>query len=415
MIVLETIFLFLAVLLLVPIAVFTLQVIAALPKGSGYLQSEALQSTALQNIKTASRRESIAVLVPAHNEATGITVVLNAIRAQLQEQDRLLVVADNCSDDTAAVASACGAEVIERHDEQLRGKSYALDYGVRHLESAPPDVVIVVDADCLVHEHALAVLAATCMEQGLPAQSLYLMHSPAEAGLKTRVAEFAWHVKNWARPLGYRRLGLPCHLMGTGMAFPWQLIRQANLASGHIVEDLKLGLELAEEGYAPRFCPEALVTSVFPANTEGMQSQRTRWEHGHLNMMLKEGPGQLVKGIAGMNIGLAALVIDMFIPPLALLTLATSALFLLGSILWWATGDAWPWAVALVNLGLLSVAVLLAWARFGRGIIDFSQLAYAPIYAMAKVPLYLKFMVKRQVSWVRSKRDVGRSDNGQPM
>ena len=52
-------------------------------------------------------------------------------------------------------------------------------------------------------------------------------------------------MKNWVRPLGLSNLNLPCQLMGTGMAFPWELIRSANLASGSIVEDTKLGLELA--------------------------------------------------------------------------------------------------------------------------------------------------------------------------
>jgi cellulose synthase/poly-beta-1,6-N-acetylglucosamine synthase-like glycosyltransferase len=353
-------------------------------------------------------RPPIAVLVPAHNEAAGISATLDALRMQLGAHDRLLVVADNCTDDTAAVARACGAEVLKRHDEQLIGKSYALDYGVRHLESSPPEVVIVIDADCQVHTNALSHLTGKCLESGRPVQALYLMHSPEGAGLKTRVAEFAWQVKNWVRPLGYQRIGLPCHLMGTGMAFPWKLIRQANLASGHIVEDLKLGLDLAQIGYAPLFCPEALVTSVFPANNEGLQSQRTRWEHGHLNMMLREGPKHFFKGITSLNAGLAALAIDMLVPPLALLTLLVTVFFLLGSILSWATGSAWPWMLSGVNLAVLGAAVLLAWTKFGRSILAFQQLAYAPVYALTKLPLYLKFLVKRQVVWVRSRRDTGK-------
>src|SRR6185437_14321169 len=58
----------------------------------------------------------IAVLVPAHDESIGLVPTLDDLRQQLQASDRLLVVADNCSDDTAAMATKCGAEVIERHD-----------------------------------------------------------------------------------------------------------------------------------------------------------------------------------------------------------------------------------------------------------------------------------------------------------
>ncbi|MOA67126.1 hypothetical protein D3C78_1941580 [compost metagenome] len=54
---------------------------------------------------------------------------------------------------------------------------------------------------------------------------------------------------------------------------------------------------------------------------------------------------------------------------------------------------------------MLGLAVVLAWARFCRELIPFSVLLYAPFYAARKIPLYLGFLIKRQVEWVRSKRD----------
>ncbi len=78
-----------------------------------------------------SVRPSLAVLVPAHNEGASILPTVNDILAQLGPSDRLLVVADNCSDDTADVARKAGAEVIERRDDANRGKGHALDYGIR--------------------------------------------------------------------------------------------------------------------------------------------------------------------------------------------------------------------------------------------------------------------------------------------
>ena len=52
-------------------------------------------------------------------------------------------------------------------------------------------------------------------------QILDLMTAPEDSPINYRVAEFAWRVNNWVRPLGLAALGLPCQLMGTGMAFPW--------------------------------------------------------------------------------------------------------------------------------------------------------------------------------------------------
>ena len=396
MIIFESIFLGLLLILFLPVLLFSLQVLLSLPLFGSKRAAIA-----------ASARPSIAVLVPAHNEFIGILPTLQAIRTRLQPGGRLLVVADNCTDDTAELAASAGAEVIERHDSVRRGKGYALDYGVRYLEFSPPDVLVIVDADCMVHGDSLQLLASQCLQTNSPVQAMYLMQSPAGAGLKTRVAEFAWAVKNRARPLAYQRCGLPCQLMGTGMAFPWALIQAAELASGHIVEDLKLGLDFAAAGHAPQFCSEALVTSVFPANADGAQSQRTRWEHGHLGMILTDGPRHLALVLRTMNGRLLALVLDMCVPPLALLTMLVVLLALLASFLAWLSGAIWLWSLAILNLLLLGIAVLLAWLFHGRHILSFSHLAYAPFYALAKVPLYFKFIFKRQVDWVRSRRDPG--------
>lgn len=222
-------------------------------------------------------RRRLVVLIPAHNEASVIADTLRSIAPQLSSFDRLIVVADNCADGTAAVASGEGAEVIVRSDLTRAGKGYALDFGVRHLEHDPPDVVVVIDADCQVAPGSIDKLARLCAKTGRPVQSLNLMRAGKGADFKMRIAEFAWIVKNQARPEGLLRLGLPCQLMGTGMAFPWLCIRTAKLATGHIVEDLQLGIDLARAGTPPLFCPDALVVSEFPTSSDGVQGQRTRW------------------------------------------------------------------------------------------------------------------------------------------
>ncbi|MCX2888154.1 MULTISPECIES: glycosyltransferase family 2 protein [Pseudomonas] len=382
----------LTVIVLVPVLVFSLQVLmACLP--------------ARAPLPGSGARPRVAVLVPAHDEASIIQATLATITPQLLEGDRLLVVADNCSDNTAQLARESGAEVVERYDAQLRGKGYALDFGVRHLARQPPEVVIVVDADCQVGEGAIDTLARRCHAAQRPVQSLYLMRAPAGAGLKVQVAEFAWRVKNLVRPRGWSRLGLPCQLMGAGMAFGWHDLSLINLANGHLVEDVKLGLDLCQQGKPPLFCPEALVTSQFPLSQQGLNSQRTRWEHGHLGLMLGDAPKRVLAAITQRNGSLAAMTLDLVVSPLALLTLTLLGLNLvtwLAFLLFDLSAPAW---LALAGLALLGSAVVLAWARFCRELIPFSVLLYAPFYAARKIPLYLGFLIRRQVEWVRSKRD----------
>lgn len=350
-------------------------------------------------------RPRVAVLVPAHNESTVIDATLRTLRPQLLPGDRLLVVADNCSDNTAALARLAGADVVERRSVDQRGKGYALDFGVRHLADAAPDVLIIVDADCQVSEGFVERLAICCIDSQRPVQSLNLMRAPAGSGLKVQLAEFAWCVKNRARPQGWARLGLPCQLMGTGMAFAWRDLPLIDLASGHIVEDLKMGLDFCRSGKPPLFCPDALVTSYFPRSEEGLTTQRTRWEHGHLGVILGDTPKLFAESVGKRNGNLLAMTLDLLVPPLALLTLALVAAFGLSWLIFLLTGALAPALIATAGVMILGTSVLLAWSQFGREIISFSTLMYAPFYALKKIPLYVGFLFKRQVEWVRSKRD----------
>ena len=351
------------------------------------------------------RRPRLAVLVPAHNESSIIIATLNSLLPQLQAGDRLLVVADNCADDTAALARAAGAEVIERSNQQQRGKGYALDFGVRHLAADAPEVMIIVDADCQVSEDSIERLAICCIASGRPTQALYLMHAPEGSGLKVRIAEFAWRVKNLVRPAGWARLGLPCQLMGSGMAFAWQDIGLINLASGHIVEDLQMGLDFCRSGKPPLFCPAARVSSYFPRSDEGLSTQRTRWEHGHLGVIFSDAPKLLLESLRRGNWPLLGMTFDLLVPPLALLTLAAVAAFSMAWLLFMLSGLLAPAMLASIGMLLLGVAIVLAWGKCGRDVISFVTLLYAPFYVLKKIPLYLGFLLKRQVDWVRSKRD----------
>jgi cellulose synthase/poly-beta-1,6-N-acetylglucosamine synthase-like glycosyltransferase len=348
---------------------------------------------------------TLAVLMPAHDEATVIAQTVAQVRPHLRPHDRLLVVADNCTDTTAEVARAAGAEVVERTDPVLRGKGYALAHGLACLTQRPPQVVLVVDADCRVAPGALQRLATRAWKLQRPVQGLNLMQASVGSGLQLRVAAFAWALRNHVRALGYKCLGLPCQLMGTGMAFPWPLVQRVSFATGHIVEDLTLGLTFAAMGRPPYFCPEAVVVSDFPANEEGMQSQRKRWEHGHLTVLMQDAPRYLLQALWQRNGGLSALVLDMSVPPLALLTVLCAAYAALGGVVAWQTGVVWPLAVGACACAALLGAVLLGWMLVGRAWVRSHELLLVPVYILRKLPLYVAFLFKRQVAWVKTRRE----------
>lgn len=348
----------------------------------------------------------VAVLVPAHDESTQMLPTLHGLLAELGAGDRLLVVADNCTDDTAALARAAGAEVVERVDPRRRGKGYALAFGVERLREDPPDVVLVVDADCLLSPGAVALIARDCQDSGRPVQMLNLMQAPEGAGPRLRVLEFAMLVKNLVRPLGSFHLGGACHLMGTGMALPWPLMATAGLATGHLAEDMKLGVALTLAGHPPRFLPGARVNSVFVTDAGVARGQKTRWEHGHLATLREELPGLLGAALRRRSAALAALALDLMIPPLALYLLTLSALLAV------TVAGAWFWpglqaAALLAASGALALglAVGLAWRTWGRRLLGPRELLALPVYALWKIPVYLGYFLGERPGWTRTRRE----------
>ncbi|WP_017301408.1 glycosyltransferase family 2 protein [Nodosilinea nodulosa] len=348
---------------------------------------------------------SLAVLVPAHNEAGGIGPTLATIAPQLRPGDRLVVVADNCTDATAAEARETGATVIERQDSTQRGKGYALDFGLRHLAAEAPDVVVFVDADCTLHPGALASLASQAQRTNRPVQAVYLMEKPPNPGLKDGVSAFAFKVKNWVRPLGLYRLGQPCLLTGTGIAMPWAAATSVSIASGHIVEDMKLGLDLALAGYAPQFCQAAWVTSRLPSGDQAATTQRTRWEHGHLQMFTEYVPKLLGQAVRQGRLDLLALALELSVLPITLQVVAVVAIALLSLVIALA-GLSWlPAYLALGALACLVVGIGLAWVGYGRADLSLRDILAVPAYMLSKFSIFSKFLTKREEAWIRTERD----------
>ena len=382
-------------LLAIPVAVFCLEIFAAV----------ALPQPEI-TVRLGQRvRRRLAILVPAHNESIGILPTLADIKSQLLAEDRLLVVADNCTDDTAHVARTGGAEVIERNDAAKLGKGYALDIGLRHLGLDPPEIVIIIDADCRVDGGAIDQLALTCAATGRPVQALHIMTSPDKSSVNHQVAEFAGRVKLSLRQRGLSALGLPCMLMGTGMAFPWDVVRTADFTSGSIVEDLKLGLELSMAGYSPIFCPSASVTSEFPSSVIGAKSQRKRWEQGHINMILKDAPRLLSLAMARRNPNLLALSLDLMVPPLSLLGILITGVFAVTAVTAYFGYSFAAFTISTATVLGYVIGVFIAWLKCGRDVLPATAILSIAPYVIGKLGLYRQVLSgKGDMQWNRTDR-----------
>lgn len=349
---------------------------------------------------------STVVLIPAHNEESGLERALRGILATLGPRDEVLVVADNCTDRTAEIARGLGARVVERHDTTRRGKGFALAFGVNALRSKPPEALVVLDADCRVNDQTVQLLAAEALRSGRPAQSLFLCDDPATGASLGSISRLGYHFKNAVRPSGLARAGGPCHLLGSGMAFPWSLVERIEWDTPSLAEDMELGIDLALRGYPARFCPEVGVWSELPESTRAALQQRTRWEQGHLRALCTRLPRLIAGAVRQRRFDLALLALDLCVPPLSLLVLAWAAGLVLATAAWWWLGVVPLFAQVLAGIGAaVGASVLAGWWVFCREHIPLVALLAAPWYMLRKLPIYVRFFLARgEREWIRGER-----------
>lgn len=360
---------------------------------------------ALPAITLAARSVPAVIIVPAHNEATILESRLRNLKAAAEGRARVLLVADNCTDSTADIARGVGFEVIERFDADRRGKGFALAFARDYLRQGPPDVVLIVDADCAIDVQSLETLIQSCAATGRPCQATNLQVASADASPAVQLSTFAFFIKNVIRQRALQRLAGRVNLLGTGMGFPWPVFATADLATGNIVEDLKLGQELAAKGHAPVFIEGATVLSDAESESNAL-SQRSRWEGGFLQNAVKRGPRMFARSLARADVGGLWAAINTMIPPLALLILLDLAALVIAGIIVSLTG-AHSWPILLLFGALLGAAVSLglAWSAGGSRYVSLRALSRAPFYIAWKLPMYLAF-VRRGVpaEWRRTDR-----------
>lgn len=346
----------------------------------------------------------VIVLMPAHDEAAGIGRAVSAVLTQLRREDELLVIADNCLDETAAIAARLGARVLVRNDAALRGKGYALEFARAQLARGPkapdPDrIVMILDADCVPAPGAIHHAAAMAARHKAVVQGAYLLQPPPGAGAMVRLSCFAFLVKNLVRQLALRKLAGAALLQGSGMAFPWPLFSRMDLQARSLVEDLELGLNLLLGGQQVLFDGTARFLSE-AGSEKATVGQRRRWEHGTLLAMTRYAPRLMRAGLGGRP-RLLIVALDQLVPPTALLIALAGTLALLLAVV---AGLAAPVVILFAALLLLAAGLTGAWVRHGQALVPPAMLGASLRYLAWKIPIALQFVTRREQEWIRTER-----------
>ncbi len=372
--------------------------------GATYL---ALLAVAARRIVSPAADHSLTftIIVPAHDEVIGIASTIRSVLAVDYPRDRfrVLVVADNCTDDTALVARSVGATVTERRSESERGKGYALAHAYRLvLEDGWSDAVVVVDADTVVSPNLLGAIGARLAAGAECAQAEYGVRN-TEDGWRTRLMALALTLHHSLRSLGRERLRLSCGLHGNGMAFRCTLLDRIPHRSTALVEDIEYGLTLGVRGVRAAYVPEATVLGEMPVDEAASRTQRDRWERGRRQLVRRWTVPLLRAGVrrgGGIALDLAA---DLLIPPLVSFVAFIVAGNVAALALWrFGRSDPLLPGLWLLSLGLLVVYIARGCSLSPAGWRVVRDLVWVPVYAAWK--LSLRFRGGRDATWIRTAR-----------
>ncbi len=264
---------------------------------------------------------NLVVVVPAHDEESQIESTLRSIEASRYPvaERRVVVVADNCTDRTAEVARAAGAEVWERFDPVRRGKGYALSWAFPRLVEDPmTDAICVIDADCEPSPNLLELFAARLAAGAEVVQAPYLISNPeASNGSALRWAGFA--LFNLLRPLGRHRLGLSSGLLGTGMAFSRGLLRRSPWSAFSYAEDREQHMRWVLSGARVELVPRARVLSPAPIAAAGGRTQSARWDSGRGKLAMRLTPRLIACWLRTGELRALDAALEPLLPPQSLL------------------------------------------------------------------------------------------------
>ena len=244
---------------------------------------------------TAGRRlptTNFLVFIPAHNEGSGLTATVQSVLAQNYPHLRCMVIADNCTDDTAEMAKTAGAhEVLVRTDPEKRGKGQALTWAFNLAKGWEWDAVCVIDADSVIEPGFFAALDLSYCKGHAVAQARYDFFPAADS-------------KNWLQQFGAvskagensfvarprERLGLSELLMGNGFFLSRAVVERVPWLAHSIVEDAEYSLLLAQQGIAVHYQERARLWSRQASSVRDVQPQRVRWASGIWQLLRKAIP-----------------------------------------------------------------------------------------------------------------------------
>lgn len=243
------------------------------------------------------KNRDYAVIVAAHNEEKVIKNLIDSLNRQNYPKDRyeIFVIADNCTDQTAAVASAAGASVYERTDTQCRGKGFALEWMFEKIYDMERkfDSIVIFDADNVVSPDFLKNINLQHNRGYKVIQGYIDSKNPTDSWISYSYSIAFWTVNKLFQQSRYN-LGLGCQLCGTGFSVDVSVLRDIGWGATCLTEDMEFTMKLGLNDIKVAWANDAVVYDEKPITMSQSWKQRVRWMQGHADVACRFC-GKLVK------------------------------------------------------------------------------------------------------------------------
>jgi cellulose synthase/poly-beta-1,6-N-acetylglucosamine synthase-like glycosyltransferase len=354
------------------------------------------------------------IVIPAHNEESGIAQTVASCRAADYPESlfSVVVIADNCADRTAAVAAGAGARVVERCDAARKSKGYAIESLIEKLvqsgEFDALDALVIVDADTTIDPGLLRSFDQDLRRGRDWIQCYYTVANPDESW-RTRLLTYAFSLFNGVMPLGLNALGTSASFRGNGMCFSTRGLRRTPWRAYGLVEDIEYSWTIRVAGEWIAFEPAVSVAgAMVGSGGTAAAHQRRRWEFGRRDLRRRFlAPLLRSDRLAWWDKLVSACELTL-LPMGALLSVSVFVLVL--NLLAANAAAAREWSVA--RASLLGFSLLMALSVGGYALSPFwaMRLPWRYLITLAFFPLYVgwKFLVSlggRPTAWIRTTRD----------
>jgi 1,2-diacylglycerol 3-beta-glucosyltransferase len=382
-------------------------VVLAVPAGiaCAYLLIQTLMSGALPAVRRSARQLCFDIIVPAHNEQAVIAATISNLRKLDWPADRyrIVIVADNCTDTTAAIARAAGVTVLERCDTTRRGKGYALLHAFEQgLKDPWAQAVAVVDADAVVSPNLLEAFAAR-LESGAQAVQAHYGVTDPSGSWRTRLLAIAMAAYHIVRSRARERQGVSSGIRGNGWCVTYALLKAHPYSAFSLTEDIEYGVQLGLASYRVHYAGEAEAAQEMTANAKVASKQRHRWEYGRLQL-IRAYTLPLIRAAVRKRSALCLdLALDLIVLPITYVALNVAALLAVALLANWHNREFMPWLVfSLGCTGILVIYVMRGWSLSGTGARGLLDLLGAPVFIVWKLLLMLGG--RKNGEWVRTER-----------